>query len=127
MGIRLQGYLTRRLLPAAIRYSKHAAILDLEIVSFVRISQLNWIAHVYRMDSNRKISQVFNNNPQGSRPRRRPKNRRWNCVQTDTNKYNTINLERGVKNRAGWEKCVKDGKVRIGVKKKKKKKKKKGK
>jgi len=39
---------------------------DLDILSFVRISQLNWIGHVNRMNSNRKISQVFNNNPQGS-------------------------------------------------------------
>jgi len=28
---------------------------------------LNLIGHVNRMDSNRKVSQVFNNNPKGSR------------------------------------------------------------
>jgi hypothetical protein len=39
---------------------------DLDIISFVRISQLNWIGHVNRMDSKRKVSQVFNNNRQGS-------------------------------------------------------------
>jgi len=39
---------------------------DLVILSFVRISQLNWIGHVNRMDSRSRISQVFNNNPQGS-------------------------------------------------------------
>jgi hypothetical protein len=39
---------------------------DLDVFSFVRISLLNWIGHVSRMDSKRKISQVFNNNPQGS-------------------------------------------------------------
>jgi hypothetical protein len=38
------------------------------------------------MDSKRKVSQIFNNNPQGSRLRERPKNRWWNCVQTDFNK-----------------------------------------
>jgi len=32
----------------------------LDILSFVRISQLNWIGHVSRMDCER-ISQVFNN------------------------------------------------------------------
>ena len=32
----------------------------------VRISRLNWIDHVNRMDSKREVSQVFNNNPQGS-------------------------------------------------------------
>jgi len=38
------------------------------------------------MDSKRKVSQVFNNNPQGHRLRGRPKNRWWNCVQTDINR-----------------------------------------
>ena len=46
---------------------------DLHILSFVRVSRLNWIGHVNRMDSERKVSQVFNNNPQGSRLRGRPK------------------------------------------------------
>jgi len=42
--------------------------------------RMNWISHVNRMDSRRKVSQVFSNNPQGSRLRRQPKNRWWNCV-----------------------------------------------
>ena len=37
------------------------------------------------MDSERKASLVFKNNPQGSRLRGRPKNR-WNSVQRDINK-----------------------------------------
>jgi len=39
---------------------------DLDIFSFVRISLLNWISHVNRMDSKRKVSHIFSNNPQGS-------------------------------------------------------------
>jgi hypothetical protein len=54
---------------------------DLHTLSFVRLSLLNWIGYVNRMDSKRKVSQVFNNNPQGSQLRGRPKNRWWNCVQ----------------------------------------------
>ena len=42
---------------------------DLDILPFVRISWLNCIGHVNRMDSNIKVSQVFNNKPQGSRLR----------------------------------------------------------
>jgi hypothetical protein len=42
---------------------------DLDIFSFVRISRFNWISHVNRMDSKRKLSQVFNNNPEGNQPR----------------------------------------------------------
>jgi hypothetical protein len=40
---------------------------DLDILSLVRISRLNWIGHVNRKNSKRKVSQVFNKNPQGSR------------------------------------------------------------
>jgi hypothetical protein len=35
---------------------------DLDIVSFFRISQLNWIDHVNRMDNKLKVSQVLNSN-----------------------------------------------------------------
>jgi hypothetical protein len=37
---------------------------DLDILSFVRISRLNWSGHVNRMDSTRTVSQIFNSNPQ---------------------------------------------------------------
>jgi hypothetical protein len=53
----------------------------LDILSFVRISWLNWIGHVNRMDSKRKVSQSFNNNPQWSGLRGRPNKRWWNCVK----------------------------------------------
>jgi len=56
---------------------------DFDILSFVRICWLNWIGHVNRMDSKRKISEVFNNNPQGSRLKGQSKNIWWNCAQTD--------------------------------------------
>jgi hypothetical protein len=46
---------------------------DLDILSFVRISRLNWIGHVKRMVSKRKVIPAFKNNPQGSPLRRRPK------------------------------------------------------
>jgi hypothetical protein len=39
---------------------------DLDILSFVRIIWLNWIGQVSRMNSEGKVSQVFDNNPQGS-------------------------------------------------------------
>jgi len=48
---------------------------DFDVLSFIRISRVNCIGYVNRMDSKRKVSQVFNNNPQGSRLLGRPKNR----------------------------------------------------
>jgi hypothetical protein len=57
------------------RYNKELILLfvHLDILPFVRIFRLNWICHLNRMGSKRIISQVFNNNPQGSRLRGRPK------------------------------------------------------
>jgi hypothetical protein len=42
-------------------------------LSFVRTSRLNWIGHVTRVDSRRKVFHVFKDNPQGSQLRGRPK------------------------------------------------------
>jgi len=39
---------------------------DSDILSFARTCRLNCFGHVNRIDSKRKVSQVFNNNPQGS-------------------------------------------------------------
>ena len=73
------------------RYNKESMQLfgDRDTLSFVRVGRLNWIGHVNRMDSKRKVSQVFNSHPQGSRLRDRPKNRWWNCVLTDIDKCKT--------------------------------------
>jgi hypothetical protein len=69
------------------RYNKELIQLfaDLDTLSFFRIHLLNLIGHVNRMESTRKVSQVFNTNPQGSQLRGRPKNSWWNCLQTDIN------------------------------------------
>jgi hypothetical protein len=66
------------------------------MILVVRKSQLNWIGHVNRMDSKGKMSQAFGNNKlQESRLRGRPKNRWWNCVQTDINKLKLTTGKRG--------------------------------
>jgi len=39
---------------------------DLDILSFVIVSQLNWIGHFNRTEGKRKVSQEFNINSQGS-------------------------------------------------------------
>jgi hypothetical protein len=59
---------------------------DLDMRTFIRISWVNLIGHVNRMDSKRKVGQTFSNNSQESRLRGRPNNRGWNCLQTDINK-----------------------------------------
>jgi len=67
------------------------------------------------MDSKRKVSKILNNNPQRSRLRGRPHNRWWNCVQIDINRYKFKNWTGMSKNRADWEKSIKEDKIRIGM------------
>ena len=86
---------------------------DFDVLSFVRIRRLKWICLLNRMDVKRQVSQVFNNNPEGSRLRGRPKNRWWNCVKTDINKWKIANWKERSDNRADWEKSIKEAKVRI--------------
>jgi hypothetical protein len=63
---------------------------DLDILSFVRISQLNWIGHDNRIDSKKEeVSQVCSNNVQGCRLRGRPEK---NTVQLCTD-INPLNAE----------------------------------
>jgi hypothetical protein len=69
---------------------------DLDILSLVRISRLNWTGNVNRMDIKRKVIQVFNNNPHGSRLRGRPNNKCWNCVHR-YQKIQNYNFEREIR------------------------------
>jgi hypothetical protein len=62
------------------------------------------------MDIKRKVSQVFNNNPHGSRLRGRSKNRWRKCAQTDNNKCKTTDWKERSLNRAEWEKSSKETK-----------------
>jgi hypothetical protein len=88
---------------------------DLDILSCVRLSRLEWIGHVNRMDSKRKVSQVLNNNSLGSRLKGRPKKRWWSCVQTDVNKCKTTNWKGMSKNSGDWKKSMKEAKICIGL------------
>jgi hypothetical protein len=59
---------------------------DLDILSFVRVSRLNWLRYINRMECKGQVSQEFTNNAQRSQLRKQKKNRWWNCVQTGINK-----------------------------------------
>ena len=88
---------------------------DFDILSFFRMYLLNWIGYVNRMGGTRKVSQVFNNNPQGSRIKGRSKNGWWNWLQTDINRCKIKNWKWRSKNRADREKFIREAEVRIGL------------
>jgi hypothetical protein len=88
---------------------------DLDIVSFIRINRLRWIGHVNRMDNKRMVYQVFDNQPQGSRPRGRPKSRWWYCVYGDIRKCKIRNWDQRSKNRDDWMRSIKEANAHIGL------------
>jgi len=57
----------------AILQRFNAAVWRFRHAFIFRISRLIWIGQVNRMDSKRKVRQVFKHNPQGSQLRGRPK------------------------------------------------------
>jgi len=58
--------------------------------------------HVNRMNSKREVSQVLNNNPQGSQLTGRPRNGSWNCVQMILIDANLKTGESGQKTDLTW-------------------------
>jgi hypothetical protein len=88
---------------------------DLDILSFVGISRLNWIGHVNRMDNTRTVRQVFNINPQGRRLRGRLKTDGGTVYKQILINPKLRIAHRGKKTRVAWEKSIKEAKVRAGL------------
>ena len=90
------------------RYNSELMALyeDLDIVSFIKLNWLRWIGHIHRMENTRKITQVFYNNPQGSRQRGRPSFRRLDDVQTDLEKCGFRDWKPNVKDREEWRRLM---------------------
>jgi hypothetical protein len=73
------------------------------------------ISEVNRMDNKRMVYQVFANQPQGSRPRGRPKSRWWDSAYGDIRKYKIRNWEQRSKNREDRMRSIKEAKAHIGL------------
>jgi hypothetical protein len=74
---------------------------ELEILSFVRISPLNWIGKAKGRDSKRNVSQVIDNNPHRKSTKRMTRNKGWNYVQMDIKKTQNFKTERDIKKKKG--------------------------
>jgi len=99
------------------RYNKELKQLfgDLDTLSFVKIRRLNCIDHVNRMDTTRKVSQVFNNNPQGSRLKGRQKADGGTVYKQILIDVKLKTVKRGMGKKYDWEKFVKKAKVHIAI------------
>jgi len=88
---------------------------DSDIISFVRISRLIWIGHDNRIDSNRKVRQVFNNNPQRSVTTGRPKKNGGTVYKQTLIDAKLKNRKERSKKSAHLQKSIIWAKVRIGM------------
>ncbi|KAJ4446078.1 hypothetical protein ANN_12770 [Periplaneta americana] len=79
---------------------------DLE--AHIRCQRLRWLGHVTRMETTRKVKIVFNNNPDGTRLRGRPRTRWWNCVRVDVNRLGIRNWEELAMDREGWKRAIEE-------------------
>lgn len=70
---------------------------------------MNWIGHDNRMDSNRKVRKVFNNNPQRSLITGRPKTNGGTVYKQMLIDAKLQNWKERSKKRAHWGKFIKGG------------------
>ena len=93
---------------------------DLNFVSFVRIlvHRLKWIGHMNRVDADRILKSIFNNQLEGNRLRVRHRNHWCNCVQADLNKCKLFDWKKRSTDRDGWKKSIEEA---LGPDKRKKK------
>ncbi|KAJ4443479.1 hypothetical protein ANN_05151 [Periplaneta americana] len=85
---------------------------DLE--AHIRCQRLRWLGHVTRMETTRKVKIVFNNNPDGTRLRGRPRTRWWNCVRVDVNRLGIRNWRELAMDREGWKRAIEEVKAHLG-------------
>ena len=88
---------------------------DVDIISFIRLSRLRWIGHVNRMDKERKVYNIFYNQPQGTRVRGRPKNRWMDFVLSDIKECKIRNLKELSRDRGIWRRSIMEAEGRIGL------------
>ena len=75
---------------------------------------MNWIGRVNKVNSKIRVSQVFNNNNQGSRLGGRPKTDGRTVYKQILVNAKLKTEIRGKKNRADWGMFLKEAKVRTG-------------
>jgi hypothetical protein len=77
------------------------------ITSYLRAQRLLWIGHVQRMDINERIpKKSFESNPDGTRPRGRPKARFKDLIEKDLKKFKISNWKVAASDTKRWKNKV---------------------
>ena len=87
----------------------------MDITSFIRLSRLRCIGHVNRRDKERKVYNIFYNQPQGIQIRGRPKNQWMDCLLPDLKECKIRNWKEQSRDRGISMRSITEAKTRIGL------------
>ncbi|KAI5729084.1 hypothetical protein M8J77_025142 [Diaphorina citri] len=85
-----------------------------DIVAEVKRGRLRWMGHIIRREEESNVKSVWKNQPDGRRPRGRPKKRWWDVVKEDIEKINLTTTD--ATDRIKWRQGCDEAKYRLGYK-----------
>lgn len=83
-----------------------------DIVGEIKSGRLRWIGHILRKDEDSTTSQVWMNEPDGQRPRGRPKSRWKDRIKQDFRRLEI--REEDAQDRVKWRQAVNEAKYQLG-------------
>ena len=86
-----------------------------DIVKFCKLSRLRCAGHITRQDDNDLSRRVLFSEPEGKRPRERPRLRWGDGVEEDVARLGFRNWKIVALNREGWWKLLKEAEVYAGL------------
>jgi hypothetical protein len=84
-----------------------------DIVSAIKIRRLEWLGHIIRMNEDRIVKKIFEENLEGRRGRGRPRLRWLNDVEDDLRMVGVKRWRRKALEREEWALVIKEAKVKL--------------
>ena len=86
-----------------------------DIVRFIKAQRIKWLGHIQRMDQARPTKKLLDWKPMGTRPVRRPRQRRQEDVMEDLKKLKIKNWKETAKDRRTWRDLAEKVKIHKGL------------
>ena len=86
---------------------------DIDIIADIKARRVEWLGHVYRMDTNRAPKVVLDAKLDSKRRRGRPKTRWINDVENDLRRTGNRNWRQKVMDRTEWRAVVREVKAKL--------------
>ena len=82
---------------------------------FIKAQRIKWLGHIQRMDQARPTKKLLDWKPMGTRPVRRPRQRRQEDVMEDLKKLKIKNWKETAKDRRTWRDLAEKVKIHKGL------------